>query len=88
VIVYRRKGKDPKEDILVILNLTPVVRRNWKVYANGKAEWKEIFNTDLSTYWGTGDVYNPSIQTTLVDEVEDRYEVNIHLPALGAVLLK
>src|ERR1700712_1028022 len=46
VMVFRRKGKLAGNDILVLLNMTPVVRNNWKVYANGKSEWKEIFNSD------------------------------------------
>ncbi len=88
VIVYKRKGKDPKDDILIILNLTPMVRRDWKVYTEGKSEWKEIFNSDAKKYWGTGDVFNPDILTTLVDKNENRYEINVHLPALGAVVLR
>lgn len=88
VIVYRRKGEKAKNDVLVILNLTPMVRRDWKVYADGKAEWQEIFNSDAREYWGTGDVYNPSILTTLVDKKEKRYEINVHLPPLGVIVLK
>jgi 1,4-alpha-glucan branching enzyme len=88
VIVYRRKGKKPSEDILVILNLTPVVRLDWKLYANGKEAWKEIFNSDLKKYYGTGDVFNPSIKTTIVDKKQNRYEINVHLPPLGVLVLK
>ena len=68
--------------------MTPTVHRDWKVYANGKQAWTEIFNSDLKKYWGTGNVYNPSIQTTLVDKNEDRYEINVHLPPLGAIVLR
>jgi 1,4-alpha-glucan branching enzyme len=88
VIVYRRKGKDVENDLLVILNLTPEVRREWKVFASGKSEWKEIFNSDAKKYWGTGDVYNPEILTTLVDKKEKMYEINLHLPPLGVIVLK
>lgn len=88
VIVYRRKGKQPKDDLLVILNLTPVVRRDWKLQAKDKQEWKEIFNSDDKKYWGTGDVYNPDIQVTELDKNDKQYELNIHLPPLGAVVLK
>lgn len=88
VIVYKRKGKKPKDDVLVILNMTPVVRRDWKVYVDGKGTWQEVFNSDLPQYWGTGDVYNPEILTTLVDKKEKRYEISVHLPALGAVVLR
>ena len=88
VVCYRRKGKLEKNDILIILNMTPVVRRDWKVYAKGKSKWKEIFNSDDKKYWGTGDAFNPSVTATLVDENNNTYEINVHLPALGAVILK
>ncbi|MDF2189237.1 1,4-alpha-glucan branching protein GlgB [Paraflavitalea sp. CAU 1676] len=88
VMVYRRKGKDPADDLLVVLNLTPVVRRDWKLYAPGKDAWKEIFNSDLRQYGGTGDVFNPEILTSLVDKKENRYEINLHLPPLGIIVLK
>ena len=88
VISYRRKGNDPDEDLLVILNLTPVVRQNWKVHTYGKSEWKEIFNSDYKKYWGTGDTLNTDIQTTLVNKNDSLYEINLHLPPLGALVLK
>jgi len=88
VIVYRRKGKNPTEEIVVILNMTPVVRHDWKVYVAGKKSWKEIFNSDRKAYWGTGDVFNPDIQHRLVDENGLWMELNVHLPALGAVVLR
>ena len=88
VIVYRRKGKDPAGDLLVILNLTPVARRDWKIYTHGKSAWKEIFNSDDKKYWGTGDTFNPEIGVKLVDKELDRYEITVHLPPLGSVILK
>ena len=88
VISYRRKGNDPDEDLLVILNLTPVVRQNWKVHTYGKSEWKEIFNSDYKKYWGTGDTLNTDIQVTLVNKNDNLYEINLHLPPLGAIVLK
>jgi 1,4-alpha-glucan branching enzyme len=88
VIAYRRKGKDPANDLLIILNLTPVARHDWKVYTYGKTEWHEIFNTDAKKYWGTGDVYNPEILTTSLNKNDNMYEINVHLPSLGAIVLK
>ncbi|MBS1915928.1 MAG: 1,4-alpha-glucan branching protein GlgB [Bacteroidetes bacterium] len=88
VISYRRKGKKPKDDVLVILNMTPVVRHDWKVYTYGKSSWKEIYNSDDKKYWGSGDVSNPEPVVNLVDKKEKMYEINVHLPALGAIVLK
>jgi len=86
VIVFKRKGNNKTEDILVVLNMTPVVRRDWKLRVAGKAEWNEIFNSDKVDFWGTGDVYNPAVKTKLVDKENDIYEINIHLPALAGVV--
>ncbi|MBS1663009.1 MAG: 1,4-alpha-glucan branching protein GlgB [Bacteroidetes bacterium] len=88
VAVYRRKGKDSTGDILIVLNFTPVVRRDWKIYARGKAAWKEIFNSDDKKYWGTGDTNNPLVPVKLVDETDDLYELTIHLPPLGGIVLR
>ena len=88
VIVYRRKGKKPADDLLVVLNLTPVVRRDWKIQVKDKPEWKEIFNSDAKKYWGSGDVFNPNVETVEVDKKEKIFEINIHLPPLGALVFK
>ncbi|MCG7858466.1 1,4-alpha-glucan branching protein GlgB [Flavihumibacter sediminis] len=88
VIVFRRKGLEPADDLLIILNMTPTVRRDWKVYASGKTKWKEIFNSNNAIYWGTGDVFNPDIAVTPTEGDDDLFEINLHLPPLGALVLK
>ena len=72
----------------MILNLTPVVRHDWQVYVQGKSKWKEVFNSDRKEYWGTGDVFNPSITSTLHDKASKTYLLKVHLPALSAVVLR
>ncbi len=88
IIVFKRKGKNKEDDVLVVLNMTPVVRRDWKLKVAGKQEWKEIFNSDQLAYWGTGDVYNPDVKVKLVDKDAHLYEINIHLPALAGVVFR
>lgn len=88
VMVYKRKGKKEKDDVLVILNVTPIVRQDWEIYVHGKGKWQEIFNSDAKEFWGTGDVFNPEIQSELVDKPSKCYRLKVHLPALGAVVLR
>ncbi|CAN5276356.1 hypothetical protein BH11BAC6_BH11BAC6_17960 [soil metagenome] len=88
VIVYARKGHKPKDDILVILNMTPEVRNDWDVYVHNKSKWKEIFNSDSKDFWGTGDVYNPDIKAELVDKPSKCYKLKVHLPALSGIVLR
>jgi 1,4-alpha-glucan branching enzyme len=87
VVVYRRKGKNAADDLLIILNFTPVVRRDWKVYTREKTAWTEIFNSDDRKYWGTGDTNNPAVPVKSTGD-EGWYELTVHLPPLGAVVLK
>jgi len=88
VIAYMRIGKNPNENILMVFNMTPVVRNHWKIKVSNKSNWKEIFNSNNLEYNGTGDVYNPAIQYITIDETKGLYELSIHLPALGAIALK
>ena len=88
VLVYMRKGKKPKDSLLIILNVTPIVRHDWEIYVHGKGKWKEIFNTNSEEFWGTGDVFNPIITSELVDKPTECYKIKLQLPALGAVVLK
>lgn len=88
VITFMRKGKNSKDNILVIFNMTPVTRENWKVPVTKKKEWKVIFNSDDKVFWGGGYFDNQTISTQLVDKKDELYEINLHLPALGAIVLK
>jgi 1,4-alpha-glucan branching enzyme len=88
VISYKRKGENPKNDVLVILNMTPIVRYDWEVHVYGKSKWKEIFNSDSTAFWGTGNVYNPDIKTEKVNKDDKWYKLKVHLPALSAIVLR
>ena len=87
VMVYKRKGIVAKNDALIILNMTPVIRMDWEIYVHYKKNWKEVFNSDDKAFWGTGDVFNPVIKTELVDEPSKCYKITINLPALGGIVL-
>jgi 1,4-alpha-glucan branching enzyme len=88
VIAFKRKGLRKEDDVLVLLNMTPEVRRDWTIEVKGKKEWKEIFNSNDADFWGTGDVFNPSVRVELISKTTGSYQLTVHLPALGAVVLK
>ncbi len=88
VIVYKRKGNVEEDDLLIVLNMTPVPRWNWKIETYAKNHWKEIFNSDDKSFWGAGDVFNNQIKTEPVNTEENICAIEVHLPPLGAVILK
>jgi 1,4-alpha-glucan branching enzyme len=88
VMVFKRKGKKEKDDVLVILNMTPVVRNNWAVHVQGKSKWKEIFNSNHANYWGSGNVLNEEIVVNVVDKKDKWFQLSLNLPPLAAIFLK
>ncbi len=87
VMVYKRKGQRAGDDILIILNMTPVVRLDWEVYVSGKAYTREIFNSDQTIFGGTGNVFNPEIRSELVDKDDLRYKLILNLPPLAGIVI-
>jgi 1,4-alpha-glucan branching enzyme len=88
IIVYARKGHDADNDVVVVLNMTPVVRYNFRIGVPAAGEWKEIFNSDAKEYWGSG-VGNP---LPLKSEDHNWHgrdnSINITVPPLGAVMFR
>jgi 1,4-alpha-glucan branching enzyme len=88
VIVYKRMGKNEENDLLVVLNLTPIVRNGWEIYLSGKTFTNEIFNSDLQQYGGSGNVFNPTIRTEITDKENNYYKIILNLPPLACLVLK
>jgi len=88
VIVFKRKGRKKGDDLLVILNMTPMVRQDWCIEVIGKPYSEEIFNSDRAIYWGAGVVFNPEIRCELIDKTEKKYRLTVNLPALSGLILK
>jgi len=88
VIVYMRKGKEKHNNVLVVFNMTPVERLNWKIQVKGKSKWKQIFCSDDEKYWGTGRFTDQEITRKLLDKRTRLFEINLNLPALSAIVLQ
>jgi 1,4-alpha-glucan branching enzyme len=87
VISYLRKGRGEGDLVLIVLNLTPVPRHDWKVRVRGRTRWEEVFNSDSRDFGGAGDVYNPDIPVEVLDAEEAYVELTLHLPPLGGLVL-
>lgn len=86
VATFRRISKNGKS-LYVILNMTPIVRRDWQLELTGKIRWKEIFNSDDKEWGGSGLCMNPVISTQLISQTEKKVKVTIQLPALAGIIL-
>ncbi len=88
VMAFKRKGKNTAEDVLVVMNMTPVPRHDYPIHVYGKKVWKEIFNSDAKQYWGVGDLNNPNIPMQSQEDKGGWNKLLLNLPALSAIVLK
>ncbi|PSL23419.1 1,4-alpha-glucan branching protein GlgB [Chitinophaga ginsengisoli] len=88
VVSYLRKGFKQEEDILVILNMTPVPREDYALGLERGGEWQEILNSDDSRFFGSG-VVNTGILTAQDGPHHGKSHVlRLRIPPLGATILK
>jgi 1,4-alpha-glucan branching enzyme len=88
VMSFIRKGNDPKDDLIVALNFTQVVRENYRIGLPNKGKLTEILNSDATDFSGSG-VQNAKkllIENTPYDGKE--YSTSLLLPPLSVVVFK
>ena len=89
VLIYTRKSSDKTQNLVVILNLTPVTRLSYRVGVPSAGEWVQLFSSDETRYFGSG-VSNgvQPIMVELVDWHGRPQSLALTLPPLGALILK
>jgi 1,4-alpha-glucan branching enzyme len=88
VLVYQRKGNDPKNDLIIAINLTPVPRYNYRFGVNNLGSWEEIFNSDDLVFGGSGSIKN---NITVAENIASHgrgNSLNTDLPPLAMVVFK
>ncbi|PQJ77554.1 1,4-alpha-glucan branching protein GlgB [Polaribacter glomeratus] len=88
VMSYIRKGNDEKDNVIVILNLTPIPRQQYRIGLPKAGTLKEIFNSDAKKYNGTGG-FNTKNLTSVEKEWNNRKNsLELDLPPLGMLAFK
>ena len=86
VFAYLRRGNKPEEEILVVLNLTPVVR-DYRVGVPTEGLWEVIMNSDDLAYGGSG-VKQETALSQAREWMGYDNSINLKLPPLGGLILK
>ena len=88
LLVYVRKGHDVINDIVVVLNMTPMAHYNYRIGMPSAGEWVEIFNSDDENFWGSGVSNTSPVHTEVVNWHGRETSALITIPPLGAVMFK
>lgn len=88
VLSYIRKGENAKDDLVIVCNMTPVVRPGYRIGVPAKGKLKEIFNSDQLAYGGSGVVNDKAIK--IDDQAWDgrAQSAAVNLPPLGVAVFK
>jgi 1,4-alpha-glucan branching enzyme len=73
--------------IIVVTNLTPIVRDHYRIGVPGGGEYEEVFNTDCERYGGSG-IANGRLHTTARPHQGRADSIELRLPALATLFLK
>lgn len=88
IFIYSRKSDKAKDTLVIVLNLTPVYRVNFRVGIPAKGKWKEIFNTDAKEFFGAGNLNEGTFTTEKIPWNNQKQSVLINVPPLGVTIFK
>lgn len=88
VLSFIRRGKTKKDFVIVVLNLTPVERKNFAIGVPYPGTYKEILNTEMKEFGGTWTKTNPIKESSAIPFKDYHYQIETIVPALGALLIK
>jgi 1,4-alpha-glucan branching enzyme len=88
IISFARIGNDPKEHVVILLNMTPEVLYEYQVAVPDSTPYQEIFCSDNSRYGGSG-ITNPEVKQVINEPFgESSQHILVAVPPLSAIILK
>lgn len=85
VISYIRKGNNPEENLVVVCNMTPVIREDYRIGIPVNGKLKEVFNSDAAEFGGSG-VSDKKLKIENIPWNGREYSVAMTLPPLGVLV--
>jgi 1,4-alpha-glucan branching enzyme len=88
ILAYLRKGFKSDDDVLVLLNLTPVFRKEWRIGLPTKGVWKILLNSDNQKFYGSAILNDTTIQSEEIAWHGKKHSALVNLPPLSGLVLK
>jgi len=88
IIAFLRKAGPTDPDVLVVCNLTPIPRLNYRVGVPTGGAWTEILNSDADLYGGTGHGNFGVVEASPIPSHGRYYSLSLTLPPLGVLFFR
>ncbi len=88
VLSYVRYARDQRDFLVIVCNFTPVVRQEYQIGVPRGGTYRELINSDLEVYWGSG-IRNPDPLRSSERAVHGMdHSLSLTLPPLSTLILK
>jgi 1,4-alpha-glucan branching enzyme len=88
IISFVRRGRDPGEEVVVVLNFTPVARHGYRVGMPGSGFYHEILNTDSEHYSGSNVGNAGGLRAEQVATHGRPWSLSLNVPPLAVLAFK
>ena len=86
-VCFVRRGANKDDTLVVVLNMTPVVRHGYRIGVPEPGPWHEIMNTDQAAYGGSGILNSEPLGTEPGIWHDFPQSLVLALPPLGGMVL-
>jgi 1,4-alpha-glucan branching enzyme len=88
VLSLIRKGNHPRELVVVVINMTPVPRHNYRIGVSFSGFWQELVNSDAPIYGGSGQGNLGGVEASPIPFHGRPFSLNVVVPPLSLVIFK
>ena len=88
ILSFVRQNPDQKNELAVVLNLTPVPRVNYRVGLPRPGNWREVLNSDAGIYGGSNSGNLGSVISEEARWHNQSCSAKLTLPPLGVIVLQ
>jgi 1,4-alpha-glucan branching enzyme len=88
VLSFIRRAKDKTDFVVMVANFTPLVRRGYRIGVPVAGTYREVLNSDATTYGGSGVVNEGDLPSGAIPWQGQPHSILITLPPLGIAFLK
>ena len=88
VVSFLRRGKNPEDVTVWVLNFTPVPRAAYRIGVPRAGRYVELLNSDSTYYGGSGLGNGGEVRTEAVENHGYAQSLSLQLPPLSCLLLK
>lgn len=88
IIIFMRKGKNPKDTVIIICNFTTVVYEDYRIGVPYNCDYTELFNSDWQEFGGSDQKNTGVLSANNQKWQNQRYSIEIKVPPLAVVYFK